>query len=75
MIKEPYLQIADRHIAETELLITQQRRYIDWLNKRGRDSSNAQAMLDTLVRGLEVFRAHRDEVSQRLGTGESSEVS
>lgn len=66
MVRNPYLQIADRHIAETEKLIAEQRNYVLWLAQRNKDTSRAQEILITLETGLASFRLHRDRVLEQL---------
>jgi hypothetical protein len=68
MVRNPYLEIADRHIADTERLIAEQRGYVQRLVERGRDASRAQEILVTLENGLASFSAHRDRVLGLLDT-------
>jgi hypothetical protein len=68
VVRNPYLQIADRHIEETERLIAEQRMFIQRLVERGRDAGSAQEILVTLENGLASFRAHRDRVLGLLDT-------
>ena len=68
MVRNPYLQIADRHIADTEKLIAEQRQFVQWLAERRKDTSRAQEILITLETGLASFRAHRDRVLGLLDT-------
>jgi hypothetical protein len=67
-VRNPYLQIADQHIAETEKLIARQREHLVWLAQRGKDTVRAQEILVTLETGLASFRAHRDRVFRLLGS-------
>jgi hypothetical protein len=68
VVRNPYLQIADRHIEETEKLIAEQRQFVQWLAERHKDTSRAQEILITLETGLASFRAHRDRVLGLLDT-------
>jgi hypothetical protein len=68
MIRNPYLQIADRHIAETETLVAEQRQYVVWLALHNKDTGRAQEILVTLETGLASFRAHRDRVLSLLNS-------
>ena len=67
-VRNPDLQIADRHIAESEKLIAEQRELVRRLVERGSDAARAQEILVTLENGLANFKAHRNRVLGLLDT-------
>jgi len=68
VVRDLYLQIADRHIAETERLIERQEWHVQWLSNRGVETERARKLLATLKLALESFRAHRNQVAQHISS-------
>jgi hypothetical protein len=60
------LATADRHIAEGEARVEQQRALVERFRHEGQSIANGEMLLDTLSQTLQVWREHRDQIVRRI---------
>ena len=64
---ETFLQAAERHVAEGEARVAQQRARVDVLEQRGEDASLALGLLRTMEATLETMRQDLEVARMRRG--------
>ena len=61
-----HLELANRHIAEGKHRIAEQKARIAGLERRGRDTTTSNELLEAFEETLELMMRHRDLILQKL---------
>lgn len=61
------IALAERHLAQTDIQIAEQRRRIVWAERMGRDSARAKELLQTYINARASQIAHHDRLILDLG--------
>ena len=61
-----HLELANRHIAEGEQRIAEQKALIADLDRRGRDAATAHELLEAFEETLDLMMRHRDLILDKL---------
>ncbi len=60
--QEDHLALSERHIAEGEQRVAEQIALIEQLARDGHDTTDAQALLETLQQSLALMYDHRQQI-------------